>query len=249
VVMPPSGTFDYVAIAPERPLDASHPWTVALREPLKSTGDRLHDSRLLGIAPTLEVRDAGLTPNAGFTHGVWRPEVMRTRLTLRASERERSTVSAASFFVDTSLVSRVRSGDLLYMVRTPCAGLALSVVRQGRLVAAVGAVTRIPLGDNVVARIPSDLITEAEAAFRTRDSAFELPELPIEFAVGGDTFVSLRSRRTLGGYHVSIQHGFYRGTPGIDESVAIADVALCPDTAANASAILLAADDIDMLQW
>lgn len=106
--MPPSGTFDYVATVPDQPEAGS--WTVSHRTPVEET-DRLRGFRLVGLNPTLEVTNAGLTPNPGYGHGVWRPEVMRSRLTLRASGSRNASVSAASFCVDRAVMTALKPGD------------------------------------------------------------------------------------------------------------------------------------------
>jgi len=84
MVMPPCGTFDYVATVSDRP--EAGPWAVSHRTPVEGT-DRLRGFRLVGLSPTLEITDAGLTPNPGYGRGVWRPEVLRSRMTLRAGGR------------------------------------------------------------------------------------------------------------------------------------------------------------------
>ncbi len=89
MVMPACGTFDYVAVVPDKTAGA---WAVRCRTAVERSGDHLRDSRLVGFTPSLEIEDAGLTPDPGFTRGVWRPEVMRSRLLLRASDRRDATV-------------------------------------------------------------------------------------------------------------------------------------------------------------
>jgi hypothetical protein len=246
LAIPPSGTFHYVATVTDPLGEGRASWPVLLAETIQTTGNVLCDSRLVGLAPTLEIADAGTTPNPGFTDGVWRPQVTRSRLTLRASKRSGSSVSAASFYLETRLVSRLMPHDCLYMCRTGNGGLAVSMVRNGRLLAAAGAVTRIHLGDNILARVPGDLLAQSDAVFHTRDPAFQLPELPIEFVVGGENRIFFRGSRTLGAYHVRMWHGYYLGLPGKSESVAIVDTQSWPDTAATDSAALLDTDDIEL---
>jgi hypothetical protein len=47
---------------------------------------------------------------------------------------------------------------------------------------AVGAVTVVPLGPNVAARIPADLIERAASVFRERDPEFHFAEWPVELS-------------------------------------------------------------------
>ncbi len=135
------------------------------------------------------------------------------------------------------------------MAPTACGGVGLSVIRQGGLVVALGAVTAVPLGDGVKARVPSDLVAQAEGVIRRRDPTFEFPELPIEVTIGVSTAILLRGGPRIGGYEVMIQHGFYRGTPGVNECLAIVRTGQCSDTAASASALLLDVDGIQLVQW
>jgi hypothetical protein len=50
-------------------------------------------------------------------------------------------------------------------------------------------------------------------------------------------------------YEVSVLHGFYNETPGVDECVAIAASGSCPGPVANASARLLDADGLGVEDW
>jgi hypothetical protein len=109
---------------------------------------------------------------------------------------------------------------------------------------AVGAVSAVPLGDGAIARIPSDLIEEAEGVFCRRDPEFELSELPLEVVLDGQRFLSLAGMRNVGPYEVTVFSGFRRGVPGVDESVAISRRGLCSSSGASASAQLLAADGL-----
>jgi hypothetical protein len=249
MAMPPCGTFRYVAIVPDNFPQAT-PWVASMDEPIERTGSELGDARLVGYSPRLEVIEADLTPDAplGAAHKV-RPKVLRSQITLTAAERQHATVSAVSFHVDRSLTSRLRPGDELYMSRTFCGGLGLSIVRNSQLVAGVGALRAVPLGNNVGVSVPWDLITDAEAVFKQRDPEFQLPELPIEVSVGAQRHLLLRGWIQLEGYEVFVEHGFYRGIPGYDECLAISLQGACSVTAANASAQLLDFGDLHIVSW
>jgi hypothetical protein len=215
-------------------------------------GDSLFDNRLVGLHPSLEILDAGLTPGirtSPFTGSV-RPKVLLRRLILRADAKDRASVAAFSFCVDQALASAFRPGDLLYIARTGCAGLGLSVIRAGQLVAAVGAITAVPLGAFVNVRIPSDVIREAELVFSKLDSAFEFRHLPIEVRVGSERRVLYAGRPRIGDYEVFVEHGFYRGVPGTDACAGLSLVNSCPDTAVTCSAQLLEYSDLsEVIQW
>jgi len=67
-MMPPCGTFDYVAVVPDSAPEYPAPWAVTLRHPVSPAAiDRLARDRLVGHSPTLRITDAGLTPDAS-TH-------------------------------------------------------------------------------------------------------------------------------------------------------------------------------------
>lgn len=250
MVMPPSGTFQYAGVVPE----GSGTWRLTDKSGAASSehGDSLFDNRLVGLQPSLKIIDAGLTPDvrtSPFTGSV-RPQVLLSRMTLRADGKDRASVAAFSFCVDQALTNAFRPGDVLYIASTACGGLGLSVVRGGRLVAAVGAVTAVPHGESVSVRIPSDVIREAELVFSKLDSRFEFPELPIEVRVGSERRVLYRGRPRIAGYEVFVEHGFYPGTPGTAECAALSLMGSCPDTAVTCSAQLLEYSDLsELIHW
>ena len=246
MVMPACGTFGYVAIVPDHSGDTEFECRGDLRERIFVTGDDLRDSRLVGTAPLIRVTDAGLTPDAGPR----RPWVMRSRITLRASGRRQATVAEVSFHVDKALTSSMRMGDEMHLVRTPCGGLGLSIIRGGELVVAAGAVTAVPLGQRVRARIPMELLASAEAVFRKLDPDFEFPERPLEVSVSSSRSILHGGRRTIQDYQVFVAHGFLDGIPGTDECGAIYRQGHCPDVAAHASAMLMDGPDaLSISRW
>jgi hypothetical protein len=238
-----SGTFDYVGTVPDA---GALPWTLELTIP----PDRRNPAgeSLAGSNASLRIEEAGLTPNPGEDRGVFRPAVLRARFALKAGRWSLLARTVAQYHVDLSLVRALKPGDVLYLSRTGCGGVGISSVRDGQLVFAVGAVRSVPLGEGSFARIPQDLIAEAESVFHKADSSFQLSELPLQVSLGGET----RLLPGTGGftqpggftlYEVSAFRGFRRGMPGVDESVAISRRGLCSDVGARASAQLLAAGD------
>jgi hypothetical protein len=153
MVMSVVGTFDYefVVLAEEPSACRRIPGTC--RENLDN-GER---GRLVGHAPLLETIEC--------QREAWQ---LYARVTLRAARRTHATVASASFLVDRQLTSALRGGDRLHIIRTHVAGLGLSILRDGQLVAA-GDVTSVPLGRDVRARTPMDPVNAAEAIIRTRD--------------------------------------------------------------------------------
>jgi hypothetical protein len=247
----PWGTFEYVAIVPESGWDQA-PWRVQLRTPIELTGDDRMDHRLVGHSPTLEISDAGITPSARISPltGQVSPKVLRSRLTLTASTRNYAQVASAAFHVDRALMMALSPHDMLCLARTACGGLALSIIRNGQLVAAAGAVSAVPLGEFVHVRTPIDTIRAAEEVFRTQDPEFAFGELPVEVRVGEQTRLLYVGRPRLNSYEVFVGHGFYRGLPGTDECVALAMIGACPGVVAIASAQLLDFPDaLEMVRW
>jgi hypothetical protein len=233
--IPIAGTFDYVAIVPDREPDGSFKCSAQLREPAKGKENDSHDYRLVGFAPTLQVTDA--PPGAGTRAGQQRN--MLSCVAFTATTREHSSVAAASFHVHRLLTSSFKRGDAIHLVRTTTGGLAMSVFRAGELVVAVGVVTAVPLGSQVEARIPFELVECAEAVFRERDPGFAYAQLPIEIRIGGCCIVRYGALQTMGPFSVYVEHGFTRDLPGIGECVAISRKGECSDGAARITAKLL----------
>jgi hypothetical protein len=240
MVMPVGGTFDYVAVVPDGADDGNFECGTQSLEPARFKGHKLFGQRLVGLAPTLTVAEAGLPSESG----PGRPWVMRSRLTLTATSPERATVAKASFHVDRALARRMLPRDVVHLGRTDCAGLALSILRKGELVAAVGAVTIVPLGQTVRARLPNDLIDDALAVFRRRDPEFEFGELPVEVIIdGASRILRTDDGGSVGRYEIFVRHGFIPSIPGRDECGAIWHKDLCPSVAARASVEMLDIDE------
>jgi hypothetical protein len=232
----PSGTFDYVGTVGAA---SAFPWTVELRT-TRPPGHAFVDG-LAGPHPHLVVEEAGMTPNPGQDGDTWRPAVLRARLSVATGRWWLVSRTVTYFHLDLALAKALQPGDLIHLSRTGCGGTGVSAVRDGRLVFAVGAIRAVPLGDSGTARVPWELVEEAEAAFR--DPGFQLSELPLEIVLDGQRLVTLRGARNVGSYEVTVFSGFRRGVPGDDESAAISRRGLCSGTGANASAQLLAAGE------
>jgi len=248
-----AGTFEYAGEVPVGYPDASRPWHLsdASGADFATGSDRIRN-RLVGLKPTLEITSVGMTPDVRVSPytGFPRPRVLLSRLTLRASEQARAAVAAFSFCIDQALAQSWRPGDVLHMTRTPSGGLGLSVVRDGQLVTAVGAVTAVSHGRFVTVRIPRDVLREAEGVVRRLDPEFEFAELPIEIRVATETRVLYAGRPRIGGYRVFVEHGFYRGIPGTPECAALSLVGSCPETAAICSAQLMEYADLSTtIRW
>jgi hypothetical protein len=250
MVIAASGTFDYVAVVPDRWRNGTN-----LMCRLRDDGtfeNQTVENRLVGHAPTLEIRPIGLTPDARISPftGTARPKVMLSRMVLRAKDKAHASVASFSFCVDQELTTVLSPADTLFLSRTGCGGIGLSILRSGTLVAAVGAVSAVPQGQHDSVRLPYNLVRKAEATFTTLDPLFAFPEVPVDVQIGDHRRLIYRGRPRIGDYAVFVEHGFYPGTPGTDECASISLIGSCPDVAAIASAQLLEYRDLsDMVRW
>jgi len=255
MVIPLQGTFEYVAVVPDQ-AGTGFSCQARLREPSAGArwaarlpfGKHAQDApcaRLVGPQPILHVGDAGPTPNPGPRN----PATQRSRLTLTAAERQNATVAEASFLLDQGVISALRSGDFLHMARTGCGRIGVSAIRAKHLIFAAGAITHVPLGCDFEALTPMDLVSEAEAVFRKRETGFHLSEYPVEIRVSGDHRIMYRGRIGLGSFEVWILHGFCVGMPGTDECLSVVRKDACPVVDANTSARFLDSDHLEMARW
>ena len=190
--------------------------------------------RLVGHAPMLQAIDVERQP--------WQ---LYARLTLTASDQQPG-VRSASLTVERGIVRVLRRGDVLYLTRTACGGIGLSILRQDQLVAAAGAITSVPLGLGVSARNPFDLVDQAEAVFRQRDRNYQLADRPIELEIAGESRILHNGRLQMGPYEVFVRHGSSLGLPGLDASASIELRGVCPDTAAHTTAQLLDEEPMEL---
>jgi len=223
MVMHISGTFDYTFVVPGGPKSGSRRMQGTLTRP-----PELDDRRLLGHAPILEAVEYEKQPGERYS-----------RITLKPGDQTHATAGLFSFTVDRDLITMLRQDDVLHISRTGCAGVGVSVLTGGKLIAAAGAVSRVPLGENVDVRHPWDLVRRAEEVFRERDADYDMLDAPVELSVGGVTKILNSGRPTIGSYEIHVRHGFLWGEPGTDESVSIELKRVCPARAALRSAQLI----------
>jgi hypothetical protein len=238
------GTFEYVAVVPDGS-GTCFSCVAQLRSPPGSHALDTARERLVGPTPLLDVSDAGPTPNPGPRN----PATQRSRLKLTAAERRNASVAEASFVLDQGVISVLRPGDLLHMVRTACGGIGVSAIRSDQLIFAVGALSALPLGCDFQAGVPDDLVREAEAVFRQRDSAFEFAEYPVEVRVLDERHIRYDGRMKLGPFEVWVLHGHYFGVPGRNECVSVVRRGTCPVVDANSSALFLDTGTLEMVRW
>ena len=107
------GTFDYVFDV-DADLASGGRIKGRLRDPLKR-GER----RLVGHAPVLEAVE--------YQREAWQ---LYARITLTAADRGSATVSRVSFSIERGLVRVLQRNDVIYISRTACGGVGLSIVRD-----------------------------------------------------------------------------------------------------------------------
>lgn len=262
MALPVWATFHYTGVVPATRGDReSGQWQLQnqssiSRSRVRTVGgdDAPVDSRLVGLTPSLEIRDAGLTPNAGWNRGTWLPSVERGQITLSAANQGGATVASASFHVDMGLVKSLQPGDTVHLVRTGSGGLAISIIRGESLVAAAGAIASVPLGNDLVARYPGEVMEAVEALLREADPTISdwfaaLPEAPIEIRSGDQRRILWRANIKLGPYRVFMIHGFYSGIPGTDACAAISRVGTGPEISTISTAQLLDGGGIEVVKW
>ena len=123
------GTFDYTFVVPAGPRTGARQMQDALPQPLQ--GDL---ERFLGHAPLLQAVECHREK--------WQ---LLSRVTLSAADKKHAIGFSFSFTVDRELIAMLRARDTLYISRAHCARLGLSVLRDGALVGAAGAVMHVPL--------------------------------------------------------------------------------------------------------
>jgi hypothetical protein len=229
MAMAVDGTFDYVFDV-DADLRTAH-IRGRLRDPIPAN---VRPTRLVGHAPNLSAVE--------YQREAWQ---LYARFTLVASDPHNAAVSQAWFSVHRGLLDVLRRGDVLHLNRTFSAGLGLSILRENLLVAAAGAITGVPLGSDASARIPYDLVRQAESAFRTRDVDYQMGDQPVELTIAGQTAICHSGRRQIGPYDVFIRHGFLSGFTGTNESASIERRGVCPETTAHTSAELIECEDLE----
>ena len=210
MTMPSAGTFHYFTVVPACPDEIPSPWPLKLGESSSPRG------RLMGDSPALQITDGGAA--AGLAPQL---EIRRSLFSLTASTRRGAGVRAAAFYIDSAVTRAFEAGDTLHLARTGCGGLGLSLFRKGRLIIALGAVSAVPLGDDVEVSVPHDLVREMEILFRQRDAAFKLRQYPLQIAVGREVRITFGGLTQVGDYNTWLFRGFMPGIPGTNESVAI----------------------------
>lgn len=230
------GTFRYLVTVPEHTDKTSFTWPIQCQATVPGT----RESNLVGYSPDLQITDAGLTSDIPALKQIRRelPKVLCSQFTLVATEMESAFVARASFYVDKGLTSCLQPGDIIHLGRSDSGGLGISVIREGSLVVAAGAVTTVPLGNDIDIRVPRELTYQAAEVFRKCDPKFEFRELPIEIRVGEERRLLLGGWPQLGPYKVYVAHGMPNDLES-SECIGISRIGACGDTTASCTALLL----------
>ena len=238
-MMPPSCTFDYVVTVPERYGEGSYPWAVQCRKPIESIGHHLSDDRLVGLSPEFRITEGGLAPKSAFGGSLSVNSVVSCSRLILTRASTNAPVACVSFLVPEGLTRRLQARDTIHLVRTSIGGLGISVLREGQLVVAAGAVMSLPLGHGIEVSIPRHLIRAAEAKFREVDPQFKFHELPVEIRIRDERRVMFRGWPQMGHFKVFVKHGFIPGIPGTHECIGISAIGACPEMVASGAALLL----------
>lgn len=211
-----SGTFEYTA---EFTSDSFRESDIMLPGSLMDSTD---PNRLVGPSPMIRF---------------W-----NDRLVLVASDKANSSVRNTSFFIGDAVSVAASPGDRLYVVRSGCGGIGLSLLRDKQLVLAIGAVTRVPLGNDI--QVTKDPKGSWSLHAHPKDTW-------LEFQVGSEQ-VKLRKRgiTDIGDYQIYIESCWEYGIPGTDECVSVS-VANDPpvNLASLRSAILLRNGFVKLTRW
>ena len=215
MAIPLCGTFHYVAVIPDafRPGESVVRAQDATVRPDTRSRHLSGDEPLLGLDPTLSVRDG--------------------RLVITASGPQGARVASASFRVAAELLQAFQAGDVLRLVRVGSGDVGFSVIREDRLLVAIGAASVVPLGAGISVRARS-AAGHADAVILTVD--------------GETGRLGAGTRGRLGAYSIDVLRPAMDGLPGHCESVAICRAGSCSLEAAIRSARLLD-QGLDMVRW
>ena len=166
------------------------------RRPTRPTDghDRLHDNRLVGLQPVARISGS--------------------QLILHAASRHRAQVCSVAVELDRSLLEGLQAKDRIELVRTATADVAVSVLRAGDLLWAVGAVTTVSLGPVLRAR--------GGPGGNPAVDPWPRDDTWVEVSIEGQTSrLHDGDEVTLGEYRVTLTRAFKDGIPGQFENAAI----------------------------
>jgi hypothetical protein len=215
VAIPLCGTFHYVAVIPDRFRPGEGTVVAQDGSAMPDVRSRRHigDEPLLGVDPTLSIRDG--------------------RLVITASGPQGALVASASFRVVAALMKTLRGGDVLRLVRVGSGDVGLAILREDRLLVAIGAASAVSLGAGVSVH-----------ARRAAGNA-ECVTVTVDEETGR---IGAGTRGRIGEYAIDVLRPAMDGLPGHCESVAICRTGSCSLESAVRSARLLD-QGLDMVRW
>jgi hypothetical protein len=186
--IPDSGTFDYEAEF----TDESFRESDILLQGVDTTGHSAE--RLVGLRPKIRL--------------------CKDRLVIFTSEEQGAQVRHASFPAGDAVGLTARPGDRLYLCRTGTGDVGLSLLRQHRLILAVGTASAIPHGAGLEVIAGSDRADEVWTGYSANTW--------LEFSAGGERLM-LREREfsMVGEYHVYVERSWESGMPGSEECISV----------------------------
>jgi hypothetical protein len=159
-------------------------------------------------------------------NGSWTPNPHGRRYVKLAPADATCAPARPDFTIDRDVHALMRPGDIFHLTNTSSAGKGISLLRNGRLIVAWGAVSRVPLGEVVKAGRPRDLEEAAARIYKSRDQDFEFFASPFEVRVGNVSVMTLHRWRRAGRYVVQIARENARTISCTDECVWIYDLAV-----------------------
>jgi hypothetical protein len=243
-MIPPCGTFDYVAIVPDDPLSSQ--WNLQLRESVQRHRDELTDKRLVGYSPKLAIKDFGMRPDTIEWQQL--PCVPLSKIILIADSKEFAQVAAFSFFVQSELFAQLHSGDRLHLWRGSNAGLAVSAFCGRQMLFAVGAVRGVPLGELIKVEVPES-VWEAERVIRKEYPEYEFPEYPLGIHVRDQKTLLYKGHFHMNGYEGHVWNAFKLQEDGGYECMAVSLEGGYSVVVANSSAKLLSYGPNEFVKW
>jgi hypothetical protein len=228
--------FDYVMEVPPDGRDAM-PWTARLRaktEPEPIYSDAYPPP---AVGPVADVVLEDFEARVG---------VLRTRVRFLARDERDASFREVSFVVDRRFFGMLRPRDVISAAQSAGRLFGVSVMRDDYLVAAVGAVTAVPLGDVVTVRFPIDFVREVAPVYRKHDSRYRPREVPVEIVTEEGTRLMHEGRARFGRYEFFVVNGFVGGS----ECMAITCLGICPEVAATLTApVINSPDSISVVPW
>lgn len=165
---------------------------------------------------------------------------------LKATGKRGAAAAGISFIIDRRLMTILRPRDVIHLAALPALGI--SILREGLLVAAAGAVStliRLPLGREVTIRFPEPAGVPVHVAPGQRYRPEDFPIRPIELSVEGVTRAMWQGRPTMGRYDVFIARQVRDGEPRLSMERS----KVCAETSAHTSAQLMDRDGCRVIEW